>query len=386
MKRKWIRLSLYTLLTTVIVAGVGGYWLLQRFDNNAFAQGSGDLSTIQLPDGFEITYFAKNITGARSLTLSDAGTLFVGTRGANALYAIPDAVGATEAESVITLAQGMNSPNGVAVIDGDLYVAEISRILRFDDIENNLNSLPVPVVVNDNLPTEGHHGWKFMAQGPDGKLYFNVGAPCNVCELSGLFGSISRMDIDGANLEVYATGVRNSVGFDWDPETGDLWFTNNGRDMMGDDIPPDTLHHATEPGQRFGFPYCHGGTIQDPQFGSLRDCSEFVAPAQNLGPHVASLGMRFYTGDLFPEEYHNQIFIAEHGSWNRSVPIGYRVTLVTLDENDQPISYEPFAEGWLNDTTRQAWGRPADVLVMPDGSLLVSDDGHHAIYRITYTG
>jgi glucose/arabinose dehydrogenase len=230
----------------------------------------------------------------------------------------------------------------------------------------------------------GLHAWKFIAFGPDGKLYVPVGVPCNVCVEDTAYGIIARMNPDGSELETFASGVRNTVGFDWHPKTGELWFTDNGRDWMGDDQPPDELNHAPESGLHFGFPYCHGGTIPDPDFGRRRACDEFTPPAINLGPHVAALGMRFYTGAMFPETYTNQIFIAEHGSWNRTVPIGYRVSLVRLDESGQAVSYEPFVEGWLR--AGGAWGRPVDVLVMPDGALLVSDDLAGAIYRISYQG
>jgi glucose/arabinose dehydrogenase len=292
--------------------------------------------------------------------------------------------GSNSEPRVQTIASGLREPAGVAFRDGALYVSAISRILRFDDIEAHLAAPPKPVVVNDRLPADQHHGRKFIAFGPDGKLYVNVGVPCNICEADpDRYGIIARMNADGSAQDVYARGLRNSVGFDWDPRTKELWFTDNGRDMMGDDVPPDTLNHAARAGLRFGYPYCHGGTIADPEFGRRRACSEFVAPAQNLGPHVASLGMRFYTGSQFPAAYRNRIFIAEHGSWNRSKKIGYRVTMVTLDGN-KAIRYEPFAEGWLHDES--VWGRPADVLVAPDGSLLVSDDYAGAIYRIRYRG
>ncbi|HTY79355.1 MAG TPA: PQQ-dependent sugar dehydrogenase, partial [Candidatus Bathyarchaeia archaeon] len=243
---------------------------------------------------------------------------------------------------------------------------------------------PKPVVVTDRLPKDRHHGWKFIAFGPDGKLYVPVGAPCNICEPDpDRYANIMRMNPDGSELETFARGVRNTVGFDWDPRTREMWFTDNGRDWLGDDAPPDELNHAPRAGMHFGFPYCHGGTISDPEFGRRRPCADFTAPAQNLGPHVASLGMRFYTGAQFPTAYRNQIFIAEHGSWNRSRKIGYRVTLVRL-ENGRAVAYEPFATGWLRG--EDPWGRPADVLVMPDGSLLVSDDYAGAIYRISYRG
>jgi len=272
---------------------------------------------------------------------------------------------------------------GVAYRDGALYVSAVNRILRFDDIERKLDSPPPPVVVTDAYPTDGHHGWKFIAFGPDGKLYVPVGAPCNVCEPDAAkYAIITRINADGSGREIVARGVRNSVGFDWNPQTKDLWFTDNGRDALGDDVPPDELNHVTATGGNFGYPYCHAGTIADPEFGSKHACSEFIAPAQRLGPHVAALGMRFYTGTQFPAAYRNQIFIAEHGSWNRSQKIGYRITLVKLDASGKAISYEPFAQGWLQG--QQAWGRPADVLVAPDGSLLVSDDSAGAIYRISY--
>ena len=335
---------------------------------------------IALPPGFGIELYATNISNARAMVLSPGGTLFVGTRTKGNLYAVVDADQDYQADEVILIDQGLNMPAGVAFRDGSLYVSEVGRILRYDDIEADLQNPPQPVVVNDQFPENGWHGWKYLRIGPDDKLYVPVGSPCNVCENDDPFGTITRMNLDGSELEVYVRGVRNSVGLDFDPRTGDLWFTDNGRDEMGDDLPPDELNHVTAAEQHFGFPYCHGGSVAEPEFPD-RSCDEFVAPAQPLGPHVAALGMRFYTGDMFPAEYHNQIFIAEHGSWNRSEPIGYRVMMVRLDENGEVVSYEPFAEGWQTDRT---WGRPADLLVMPDGSMLVSDDTTGAIYRIYY--
>jgi glucose/arabinose dehydrogenase len=341
--------------------------------------GETPLKQIKLPPGFEISIFAENVRDARSMTLGSKGTLFVGTRKAGNVYAIPTG---GNARRVLTIAKGLNYPNGVAFRNGTLYVAEISRVLRYDHIESHLSRLPKPVIVNDDFPTERHHGWKFIAFAPDGQLYVPVGAPCNICEADpDRYAVISRMKADGSGVEVFARGVRNTVGFDWHPLTKELWFTDNGRDGMGDDIPPDELNHAPKGGMHFGYPYCHGGDIPDPQFGDKRPCSEFVPPAQKLEPHVAALGMRFYTGNMFPARYRNQIFIAEHGSWNRSVPIGYRITLVQL-KNNRPVSYDTFAEGWLQGN--QAWGRPVDVLVMPDGALLVSDDYGGRIYRINY--
>jgi glucose/arabinose dehydrogenase len=338
---------------------------------------------ITLPPGFTIEAFVEDIPDARSLTLSPTGTLFVGTRSRGVVYAINGATTGGRADKPRVIARGLNMPNGVAFRDGSLYVAEVSRILRFDDIETRLDRPPAPVVVSDRFPTDRGHGWKFIAFGPDGWLYVPVGAPCNVCTPPGpLHETITRLKPDGTGLEVFARGVRNSVGFDWHPEHRELWFTDNGRDWLGDDQPPDELNHAPRPNMHFGFPYCHGRNILDPEFGRGRTCADFTPPAAELGPHVASLGMRFYTGSMFPPEYRGRIFIAEHGSWNRSTPIGYRVSTVRLDGR-RVVGYEPFATGWRA-ANGHVGGRPVDVLVMPDGALLVSDDHAGAIYRITY--
>ncbi len=312
------------------------------------------------------------------------GTLFVGTRSrGGSVYAIRhDGRKATE---VIAVASGLNMPNGVAVKDGALYVAEVNRVIRFDAIEVKLPRASDPVVVYDRYPKDAHHGWKFIRFGPDGWLYVPVGAPCNICEPDAPYAAITRLKPDGSAMEVFAKGVRNSVGFDWHPQTHELWFTDNGRDMMGDDVPPDELNHAPKAGMHFGYPYCHGGDVADPEFGRKRACAEFTPPAQKFGAHVASLGMRFYTGSMFPTEYRNRIFIAEHGSWNRSKKSGYRVMQAKV-EGGKVVDYGVFAEGFLDAKADSAWGRPVDVLVMPDGALLVSDDQNGAIYRITYRG
>lgn len=366
------------------------------------------LQLIRLPAGFSISVYADRVPGARSMTRSPRGILYVGTR-KDRVYAVVDRDGDFRADSVYTIASGLNAPNGVAWRDGALYVAEIDRILRFDGIDDRLADPPRPVVVRDDYPTDRHHGWKFIRFGPDGWLYVPVGAPCNVCERPDPYAAITRLKPDGSQVEVVARGVRNTVGFDWHPVTGELWFTDNGRDWLGDDRPPDELNRLSRFGLHFGFPYCHGQDISDPEFGGKRKCGEFTPPVVELGPHVAALGMRFYTGTMFPTEYRNQIFIAEHGSWNRSVPIGYRITVVRLQTSsrlgsrapggpreptprpDTPTppevyqaSYEVFAEGWLQGT--QPWGRPVDLEVLPDGSLLVSDDFAGVIYRITYRG
>jgi glucose/arabinose dehydrogenase len=343
-----------------------------------------DLERIKLPQGFRIDYYAKKVDNARSMALSPSGILYVGTREEDKVYAVVDKDKDGQADEVVEIASGLDSPNGVALKDGDLYVAEISRIIRFRDIDNSFRNKPKPEVVNDKFPSDQHHGWKYIAFGPDNKLYVPVGAPCNICKSEKpIYASITRMNADGSELEIFAEGVRNTVGFTWHPTTKELWFTDNGRDMMGDDVPPCELNRAPEKGLHFGYPYCHGGTIADPEFGKQRKCSEFTQPVQNLGAHVAPLGLKFYTGNMFPDKYKNQVLIAEHGSWNRSKKSGYRVMLVTVEGN-KATSYEPFAEGWLQG--EEDWGRPVDVLVMPDGSLLVSDDKNDAIYRITYSG
>lgn len=342
---------------------------------NGWCSDKPQIDKIKLPPGFNIEVYIDNIPNARSMVLSPSGTLFVGTRDLGKVYAVKD-------KKVITIADGLNMPNGVAFKNGSLYVAEVSRILRFDNIESKLAHPPKPVVVNDSFPKDKHHGWKFVAFGPDGKLYVPVGAPCNNCvRQDPRYASIMRMNPDGSSLEIFAKGVRNTVGFDWHPKTRELWFTDNGKDMMGNDIPPDELNRAPRKGMNFGFPYCHGGTISDPEFGSQHKCSEFVPPVQALAPHAAALGMRFYTGQMFPKEYRDQIFIAEHGSWSRDQKIGYRVMLVKL-KGDKAVEYAPFAEGWLQG--QSAWGRPVDLLVDKDGALLVSDDEAGVIYRISY--
>ena len=339
------------------------------------------LSSIQLPPGFRIALFAE-VPGARSLALGAQGTVFVGTRARDSkVFALRDRDGDGRAEERHVVASGLDTPNGVAFRDGALYVAEISRILRLPGIEKTLASPPRPEVVTATLPTERHHGWKFIAFGPDGLLYVPIGAPCNICDRPDpRFASISRMKPDGSGFEVFARGVRNTVGFDWHPQTGELWFTDNGRDMMGDDVPPDELNVAPRAGLHFGYPHCHG-SVADPEFGRGRTCAQYAAPALELGAHVAALGMRFYRGTMFPSEYRGHIFIAEHGSWNRSRKVGYRVMRARMQDG-RPASYEPFAQGWLQGD--KEWGRPVDVLELPDGSLLVSDDKAGAVYRITY--
>lgn len=342
---------------------------------------------IRLPEGFKIEVFVDSLENARSLCYSPNGTLFVGTRGEGKVYALRDTDGDFVADERYTLAEDLEMPNGVAFRDGALYVAEVSRILKFPDIENKLDQPGTPEVVYDQFPTERHHGWKYIAFGPDGKLYVPVGAPCNICESEDeVFASITRMNPDGTDVEVVQHGVRNTVGFTWHPADKQLWFTDNGRDMLGDDLPACELNHASTDGEHFGYPYCHQGDLPDEEFGEGKDCADYKAPVQNLGAHVAPLGVEFYTGSMFPTDYQMRVLIAEHGSWNRSKKSGYRITQVILDENQNAVSYTPFAEGWLDEENDDAWGRPVDLEFLPDGSMLVSDDFANAIYRISYGG
>ena len=343
------------------------------------AVATASLDDIQLPPGFVIEEYA-DVPNARSLALGEQGTLFVSNRKGRSVYAVvQEKDGSTR---TIELLRGMSTPNGIAFHDGDLFVAEIGRVIRYADIENNLEDAPDGEVLDIALPSDRHHGWRYIGFGPDDKLYISIGAPCNICDEFG-YARIIRVNIDGTGRETYASGIRNSVGFTWHPTTGELWFTDNGRDMLGDDLPACELNRAPRQGLHFGYPYCHAGEISDPKFGAGRDCANFTPPVQKLGAHVAPLGVKFYTGDNFPEQYRNQVFIAEHGSWNRSKKIGYRITLVRLEGN-RAVSYEPFAQGWLQN--EQVSGRPVDLIVLEDGSMLVSDDYSGKIYRISFAG
>jgi glucose/arabinose dehydrogenase len=342
------------------------------------------LNLIKLPPGFKIDVYASNVPNARQMTLSPNGTLYVGSMVAGNVYAVLDNNKDGQADEIVRIASGLHMPNGVAFRNGSLYVAEVSRILRYDNIEGQLLNPPEPVVIDSSYPDNEWHGWKYIAFGPDGKLYVPVGAPCNVCDPPPPFASITRINPDGSGFEIYARGIRNTVGFDWDPLTGQLWFTDNGRDYLGNDQPSDELNHAPHAGMNFGFPFVHGRGIVDPEFGNGHSPQEFTLPEVEFAAHVAALGMKFYTGSMFPAEYLDNIFVAEHGSWNRDTPIGYRLEYVTLDETRKATGHQVFAEGWLQDG--KAWGRPVDVLVMPDGALLVSDDTANVIYRISYRG
>uniref|UniRef100_UPI00404AA4EB PQQ-dependent sugar dehydrogenase n=1 Tax=Algoriphagus sp. TaxID=1872435 RepID=UPI00404AA4EB len=352
------------------------------------AKSDVQLEKIQLPEGFSIEVWAADVPNARSMALSESGIVFVGNRQEKNVYALVDENGDGKADSKYILANNLRMPNGVAIKDGDLYVAEVSRILRFKDIEKNLEN-PTFEVVYENYPDEAHHGWKFIAFGPDGLLYIPVGAPCNICVSENpIFASITRLDVrnPGAKPEIYAHGIRNSVGMDWHPISKELWFTDNGRDMLGDDIPDCELNRATRFGQHFGYPYWHAGTIQDPEVGSEgKEASFYTLPEAKLGAHTAPLGIRFYEGDLFPASYKHQLFIAKHGSWNRSKKSGYEVVLARMDSTGTVTGQEAFATGWLDAESQEAWGRPVDVQELKDGSLLISDDVANCIYRVTYT-
>ena len=349
------------------------------------------LDRLKAPPGFVVELVTDAVPDARQMALGryadGKGLLFVGSRGAGKVYAVT--LDGAKASAVHTIASGLELPSGVAYKDGSLYVAAVSTVLRYDGVDAaaELASPPSPEVVTDRLPDDRHHGWKFIAFGPDGKLYVPIGAPCNVCEPDARHGVIVRMNADGSGVETMARGVRNSVGFDFSPVDRTLWFTENGRDLMGDDVPGDELDHLTRKGQHFGFPYCHQGNVADPRFGAQHPCSDFTPPAKMLGAHVAALGMRFYTGQRFPEAMRGNIFIAEHGSWNRSRKSGYRIVRVAVDGKGGAGPVQPFIEGWLQvDTSGRetVWGRPADVLPLPDGSMLVSDDMAGAIYRVRY--
>jgi glucose/arabinose dehydrogenase len=344
------------------------------------------LKQLHLPAGFTLSVFADNLPNARSLALGDNGVVFVGTGSEGAVYAVQDSNNDGVTDQRYVIASHLYLPNGVAYKNGSLYVAEVNRIIRFDRITQQLANPPKPVVIYDQLPSDEHHGWKYLRFGPDNKLYTAVGAPCNSCEPERpIYSSLVRLNTDGSGFEILATGIRSSVGFDWQPETNALFFTDNGRDYMGDDLPPDELNQWTARNEHFGFPYCHGGDIADPEFGSAdKKCNQFTAPEWKFKAHVAALGMSFYRGKQFPDEFKNQLFVAQHGSWNRSIPQGYCVALIKFSQG-RPISEQFFIDGWLT-KDYDVLGRPVDVLEMPDGSLLISDDKLGVIYKVTYTG
>jgi len=345
------------------------------------------LDKIVLPPGFKVEIWASGAPGARMMTRADNGTVFVGTRAIGRVYAITEAGGKRE---VKVFASGLTQPNGVVFKNGSLYVAAINRMFRYDNVEKMLDAYasksaqPVDLTAAFDLPTHQHHGWKFLAVGPDDKLYIPIGAPCNICEPPATNAQIRRYNLDGTGMEVVALGVRNSVGFDFHPQTGELWFTDNGRDWAGEEGPQDELNRVGKSGQNFGFPYCHALGIGDPDIKKSNPCDGVVMPVVLMGPHTAALGMRFYTGSMFPPEYKNSILVARHGSWNRTQKAGYDVVVVTAGPDGRNAQVTPFMTGFLDPSANTFWGRPADVLQMPDGSVLVSDEQNGAIYRVSY--
>lgn len=339
------------------------------------------LNLIELPPGFSISIYAEGVENARQLARGDAGTVFTGSRRAGKVWAVTDTDGDQRADRVVLIDDDLRLPSGLEFRDGALYVGAVERLLRYDAIESRLDDPPEPVVVTDALPDKRHHGWKYLRFGPDGKLYIPVGAPCNICDEQG-FAEIRRMNPDGSGMETIAYGVRNSVGLAFHPEDNALWFTDNGRDHLGDDLPADELNHAPIDGMHFGFPYCHQGDLPDEEFGEGKDCADYTPPVAKLDPHSAALGLTFYTASMFPPEYKNRVFIAQHGSWNRSEKIGYQILVLDVKADGSVLSQEVFASGWLQG--QEAWGRPNDVFVMPDGALLIADDYADVIYRISY--
>jgi len=384
---KWIK---YVFIALVVITLVG-IFVLNKYSINPplpltsnTVAGELPLEKLILPEGYEIEVYATDVVNARSMSLAPSGTLYVGTRSEGNVYALKDTNGDGKIDKKYTLLKEGNMPNGVAYKDGDLYVAEVNRVLKFEDIESKLDNPGQPVVVNDSYPEESHHGWKYIAFGPDDKLYVPVGAPCNICESKEeIYASITRMNADGSGKEVVHSGIRNTVGFTWHPVTKDLWFTDNGRDMLGDNKPDCELNTASQDGNHYGYPYCHQGDILDPEFGKGKNCEDYKKPFAKLGPHTAPLGCEFYTGNQFAKTEQGQLFICRHGSWNRKKKIGYDVVMVDVDNNNE---VKPFISGWLDDATDDVWGRPVDVELMPDGSMLISDDYADVIYRVYRKG
>lgn len=345
----------------------------------------GHANTLVAPAGFTVERYAEDVENARQLALGEEGTVFVGSRDAGNVYALVDNNQDGKADRRYLVASNLNMPSGIAFKDGALYVAAVNRILRYDNIEKRLTKPPEPVLVTNALPRDLQHGWKYLKFAPDGSLLVPVGMPCNVClEHDERYGTILRLDVISGHYTIYARGVRNSVGFDIQPGSGQLWFTDNGRDWLGDNVPPDEINRADRAGQHFGFPFLHGKSLLDPEFGRQAEIPRYTLPVVELGAHVAPLGMAFYTGDQFPEHYRGGFFVAEHGSWNRSEKTGYRVIYVKPEKD--AITVEPFITGWLDKETDSAWGRPVDILNLRDGSILISDDSANVIYRVTYSG
>ena len=337
------------------------------------------LVSAEVPEGFKLTVLTDNVPNARQMAESPSGIIFVGSRRAGKVYAVLPGTDDTE-PLVITVDENLIMPSGLALLEGDLYVASLNRILRYDDIESEFRKNPRPFVVTNNLPDKQHHGWKYLSVGPDGYLYIPVGAPCNIClSEDERFASILRMDPDTGTTTVYAHGVRNSVGMSWHPQTKQLWFSDNGRDMLGDDIPAEEINRVTQSGNHFGYPFIHAGTVKDPALGQGHNLNDFVAPEIKIQAHSAPLGLAFYDSNQFPPNFQNALFVAEHGSWNRSSKVGYQVSVV-MNGHDIAV---PFLSIWLKDG--KVSGRPSDVLISSDGSLLIADDLAGRIYKVSYS-
>ncbi|HTP82295.1 MAG TPA: PQQ-dependent sugar dehydrogenase [Alphaproteobacteria bacterium] len=339
------------------------------------------LDKLKVPKGFKLEVYASGMVNARSMARGDKGTIFVSTRLLDHIYAVTDKNGKRE---VIPLYKGLFRPNGLAFKDGTLYIAELNKISKVPGIEDHLTDPPKPTLIYDNLPSDEAHGWKYLAIGPDNKLYFNVGAPCNICMPPDTHAQLRRINLDGSGMEVIARGTRQVVGLDFHPVSHVLYFSENQRDWLSEDLPNDKLNRLQHPGKDFfGFPYCHQGDVPDPQFGWGRGCDGVTKPLAKLGPHVAPLGVRFYTGKMFPKEYHDALFIVRHGSWNKTHKIGGDIEVAWLKPDGTVKTIKPFLEGFLQDN--KYIGRPVDILQMPDGALLISDDWNGAVYRLSYS-
>ncbi len=334
------------------------------------------LETLKAAPGFKVSVYATELPKARQMALGSRGTLFVGSNDGN-VYALT--ISGNQVTQKRTILSGITSPSGIAFYQGALYVSARTKVLRYNDIENRLDNPPTPITVIDGFPDKERHGAHYMAFGPDGKLYVSVGSPCDLCEAQNdEYGTILRLNADGSGKEVYARGIRNTVGFDWHPQTRELWFTDEGQDNLGPELPNDELNRVSRSGENFGFPYCHDASIPNPEFGNKRACSEFTPPVFGLGAHISALGMRFYTGAAAEKNYKGSILIARHGS-HPPTRVGYDVVRVVMRDN-RAERMEPFLTGFLQG--RNYWGRPADVLVLADGSVLISDDLNGAIYRV----
>jgi glucose/arabinose dehydrogenase len=339
---------------------------------------------INLPPGFSVQIWANGLPGGRAMARGDQGKIYVGTRIIGRVYEITDN---GDRRSVRVVIDKLVQPSGVAFANGSLYVMAINRVLRFDGIESNPNVQPVDLTDKFQLPPEQHHNWKYIRFGPDKKLYVPFGAPCNICEPPAQYAQIRRYNPDGSGMEVIARGVRNTQGFDWNPKTGELWFTDHGRDWLGDDVPQDELNRLSKAGAFFGFPYCHAQGVPDPDFKKVDACKDVTKPVTLMGPHAAAMGVIFYTGNMFPAQYKDTLFVARKGSWNRNTPFGFDVVNIKLGADGSNPKITPFMSGFIDakDGKYNFWGRPAYLLQMPDGALLVSDEQSGTIFRVSYS-